>query len=285
MKLDNNGFKLLSELEGLRLKAYKCASGVWTIGYGNTYYEDGSRVKEGDVITKCHAVELFNSTSKYFENAVNENVTSKINQNQFNALFCFCYNVGISAFKKSTLLKRVNKNPNDLKLIENAFLMWKGKNNVLFSRQKKQIKHYFSIFILLLALSSCDIYKKAEKIKTDTDFWEKIETKEYRKGDTVHYIVPNLKYKDTTIYTYNRQGTTLRTIYNTQGNISQIDCFTSAIEKLKNENRKLLQDVVSKNSEKKEILNTKFFLYLFLSLFAIVFIAIILIFIYIRVKA
>lgn len=144
-KIDTAGVTLLAELEGLRLKPYKCTAGVPTIGLGNTYYADGKKVTIKDkAITKAQAFELFYLIAPTYEKAVSESVTSETNQKQFNALFCFCYNVGVSAFKKSTLLRVVNKTPNNKELVINAFMMWKGKNNVLFTRQQKQIKHYFS---------------------------------------------------------------------------------------------------------------------------------------------
>ena len=123
MRLDNKGIELLEQLEGLKLKAYKCSAGVWTIGLGNTFYEDGSKVKEGNVISKERAYLLFNLISKQFEKAIDENVKVDINQNQYNSLFCFIYNIGISGFKNSTLLKILNSNPNDGNIAK-QFLRW-----------------------------------------------------------------------------------------------------------------------------------------------------------------
>ena len=146
MKLDTNGLNFLAELEGLQLKSYKCPAGVWTIGLGNTFYEDGSKVKQGDKISKERAYLLFNLISKQFEKAINENVKVSISQNQFNALFCFCYNIGITAFKNSTLLKYVNINPNDGNIAK-QFLRWNkiaGKESKgLTNRGIKQSSLYF----------------------------------------------------------------------------------------------------------------------------------------------
>ena len=146
MKLDVNGVNLLAELEGLKLKAYKCPADVWTIGLGNTFYEDGSKVKEGNVISKERAYLLFYSISAKFEKTINENVKVKINQNQFNALFCFVYNIGQTAFIKSTLLKYVNANPNDGNIAK-QFLRWNkagGKElQGLTNRRIKESALYF----------------------------------------------------------------------------------------------------------------------------------------------
>jgi len=144
-KISDNGVKVLAELEGLRLKPYLCTSGIPTIGLGNTFYENGQAVKMTDKpITKEEAYHLFFLIAAKFEKTLNAVLPSDLNQNQFDALFCFCYNVGQGAFKKSTLLKRVLSDPNDIGGITQAFLMWKGKDNKLLSRQKKQIKLYFS---------------------------------------------------------------------------------------------------------------------------------------------
>ena len=135
-KLDIEGVKTLEELEGLKLKAYKCSAGVWTIGIGNTFYEDGTKVKEGDSITKIQAYFLFNLISKKFIDAINDNVKVKINQNQFNSLFCWVYNVGIYAFKNSTLLRILNVNPNDGNIAK-QFLRW----NKIAGKESKGLKN------------------------------------------------------------------------------------------------------------------------------------------------
>ena len=123
MKLDIKGVNLLAQLEGLELKAYKCSANVWTIGLGNTFYEDGSKVKEGDKITKEQAYHLFYLIATKFEKAINLNVKKEISQNQFNSLFCFVYNIGITAFRNSTLLRLVNINPKDANIAK-QFLRW-----------------------------------------------------------------------------------------------------------------------------------------------------------------
>lgn len=147
MKLDRKGFKLLEELEGLELKSYKCSADVWTIGLGNTFYEDGSKVQEGQSISKERAYLLFNLISKKFEKAINENVKVSIRQNQFNALFCFVYNIGINGFKNSTLLSILNINPNDGNIAK-QFLRWNkinGKESKgLTNRRIKESSLYFT---------------------------------------------------------------------------------------------------------------------------------------------
>ena len=108
MKLDKQGKEHLITEEGLKLKAYKDTVGVWTIGVGNTYYEDGSKVKQGDVITKERALTLMDTVVKSFEDNINKVVKVPLSQNEFNALVSFSYNIGKAGFNGSTLLKLLN---------------------------------------------------------------------------------------------------------------------------------------------------------------------------------
>lgn len=127
------------------------------------------------------------------------------------------------------------------------------------------------IFILLMVclaiafamlLTSCDIQKEAAKTKTDTSFQEQIESQTFRKGDTVHYEIPKVIYKDTTIYRTNRQGTTIKTVYDQGGNIASIDCFASAIAEIRKENREFQQSLKEKESVKTEDFDSSFLLYI-----------------------
>ena len=148
MILDNKGYLLITKFEGLKLKPYLCSAKIPTIGYGNTYYPDGKRVTLLDKdITKQEAFDMFKEVANRFAKRVDTLVTSNLNQNQFNALVSFAYNVGTGNFSSSTLLKKVNKNPNDL-TIKNEFLKWNkagGKVlNGLTNRRNEEADLYFS---------------------------------------------------------------------------------------------------------------------------------------------
>lgn len=91
----------IKKFEGLRLKAYVCAAGVCTIGYGHT-----TGVKPGDVITEPQADAFFESDIRAVENQVNA-LPLHLGQYQFDAVVSFCFNVGIGKFKKSTLYKKI----------------------------------------------------------------------------------------------------------------------------------------------------------------------------------
>lgn len=141
-ELDQAGLDFLANEEGCILHPYPDSVGVWTIGIGCTYYEDGTRVRPTDVpITKERAYQLFKNVLKHYEMTVWSSTRDDINQNQFNALVCLCYNIGVNGFKGSTVVKRVNSNPADPKIAD-AFLMW-NKPKVLIQRRKREVKLYF----------------------------------------------------------------------------------------------------------------------------------------------
>lgn len=147
MKLDNKGYLFICEFEGLKLKPYLCSAKISTIGYGNTYYPDGKRVTLLDKeITKQYAFEIFKDIADKFAKRVNEMVKQPLTQNQFNSLVSFAYNVGTGNFSTSTLLKKVNVNPNDL-TIRAEFMKWNKANKVvingLTTRRKKESDLYF----------------------------------------------------------------------------------------------------------------------------------------------
>lgn len=146
MKLDSNGYKLIQGFEGLELNAYKDSAGIPTIGYGNITYIDGSRVKMGDKITQEKADEIFKYYADKFANQVDAVVTATVNQNQFNAMVSLAYNIGIGAFSKSTLLKKVNSNSCDTS-IKTEFMKWVNaggkKIQGLVNRREKEAQVYF----------------------------------------------------------------------------------------------------------------------------------------------
>lgn len=104
MKTSPAGLNIIKNFEGLRLKAYLCPAGVPTIGYGHT---KGVSLQDPD-ITKERANELLAEDVAQFEAGVNDLVKVPLNQNQFDALVSFAFNLGVGALKQSTLLKKLN---------------------------------------------------------------------------------------------------------------------------------------------------------------------------------
>jgi lysozyme len=146
-KIGINGLKLIKKFEGCKLNAYKCPAGFWTIGWGSTYYRDGSKVKDGDVITQGEADALLLTTLEKYEKAVDSFTRDDINQNQFDALVSFAYNCGDYALKNSTLLKKVNANPNDPTIVNEYHKWTRGGGKVLpglVRRRKEEAELYFT---------------------------------------------------------------------------------------------------------------------------------------------
>jgi lysozyme len=102
-KLTREGIEKIKQFEGLKLTAYQCSAGVWTIGYGHT-----STAKKGMKITEEEAESLLYADLEVFESAVDRLVQVKLTEWQFSALVSFAFNVGVRAFEKSTLLKKLN---------------------------------------------------------------------------------------------------------------------------------------------------------------------------------
>jgi lysozyme len=118
------GISLIKRFEGFKAKPYICSGGAKTIGYGATYYPNGLRVTMSDKpITEAQASTMLMNMLGTYEKSVDSFCRDDINQNQFDALVSFAYNVGVNALKNSTLLKKVNKNPQDV-TIRNEFLKW-----------------------------------------------------------------------------------------------------------------------------------------------------------------
>lgn len=126
--------------EGLRLEAYLCPAGVWTIGYGHT-----KGVKKGDFITLEEAEMLLREDVKDAENAVNKYVKVGINQNQFDALVSFVFNLGSGNFKTSTLLRKLNTG--DYLGAANEFKRWNKAGGKVLNGLVKRREDEANLFI------------------------------------------------------------------------------------------------------------------------------------------
>jgi lysozyme len=111
------GINFIKRWEGFRSNAYLCPANVLTIGYGHT-----KSVVPNQVISEREAELLLTSDLVRFERAVNNLVTVPLNQKQFDALVSFAFNCGVSAFQRSTLLRRLNEG--DYKAASKEFHKW-----------------------------------------------------------------------------------------------------------------------------------------------------------------
>lgn len=142
--MDQAGLDFLIKEEGLRTRPYLDSVGIPTIGIGMTYYpRTGKRVTMHDLeITREEALSMFRQILTPYETAVWSVTRDDINQNQFNALCSLCYNIGVHGFKNSTVVRRVNSDPSNVRIGE-AFMMWK-KPAVLLKRRQREVKLYFT---------------------------------------------------------------------------------------------------------------------------------------------
>lgn len=123
MQTSESGIKFIRDHEGCVLTAYQDGGGVWTIGVGHT-----RGVKAGQAITKAQADAFLADDIAPVETCINQSVEVALNQNQFDALASFIFNVGETAFKKSTLLKKLNAG--DYRGAADQFTRWVYDNNV-----------------------------------------------------------------------------------------------------------------------------------------------------------
>lgn len=134
------GIDLIKEFEGFMTDAYYCPAGVLTIGYGHT-----KGVTEGMKITHEEGEAYLKDDLRRFETFLNK-IDVVLNQNQFDALISFIYNLGEGNFNSSTLKRKILNDPEDKSIYE-EFMRWNkigGKvSKGLLRRREKEAKLYF----------------------------------------------------------------------------------------------------------------------------------------------
>lgn len=134
---------LIKQFEGCKLTAYKCPAGKWTIGWGSTFYMDGTPVREGDKITQADADIMLQKIVDDFRLQVVRIVPGTLPAGAVDALTSFSYNCGTAALQRSTLLKRIKENPLNLKDIEAEFAKWnKGGGKILAGLVRRRAMEY-----------------------------------------------------------------------------------------------------------------------------------------------
>lgn len=140
MKISDKGLRFIRREEGERLTAYADIVGVWTIGVGHTGVVDGKPVTKGMTITTDKSQELLINDLAKFENAINQLVKVPLKQYEFDALVSLVFNIGVGAFSRSTLLRKLNAN--DFKGASEQFLVWKNAGGRpvqgLLNRRKRE---------------------------------------------------------------------------------------------------------------------------------------------------
>lgn len=140
MRVSDICFEKIQEFEGLRLTAYKCPAGVWTIGFGHT-----KGVKMGQTINKAQAETLLRGDLLPCEEYV-RGLNLELTQGQFDALVDFCFNLGTAALQRSTLLQKIRTKA-DEQTIRGEFAKWVNAGGVrlqgLVKRRAWEADRYF----------------------------------------------------------------------------------------------------------------------------------------------
>ena len=165
MKISEKGLSMIERFEGCLLKASNKLDGVWTIGYGQTGSYYGKRVRRGMTTTKALAhAWLRDHSIKTYEDAVTQAVKMPLNQNQFDALVSFTYNVGVGALKQSTALRKLNAG--DYAGAADALTMWtkcKGKGLAGLVRRRKEERALFLTPVTQAKTTNTGLLRKGDR--------------------------------------------------------------------------------------------------------------------------
>lgn len=134
MAIAESTLDYITEEEGFRNRAYKDSKGLPTIGVGHLIKANEQHLVNA-TLTDDEVKELLRSDLKWCSEAVETSVKVPLTQKQFDALYSLCFNIGETAFKKSTVVKRINQN--DLRGAADAILMW-NKPAVLEKRRRRE---------------------------------------------------------------------------------------------------------------------------------------------------
>lgn len=166
------GKALIRKYEGCSLVAYKCPSGKPTIGWGSTFYADGTPVQMGDKIDQATANQLFDIMIAKFEQQIRlilgDTLCATLPKEAIDTLISFSYNCGVNALAKSTLLKRIKENKTNLEEIENQWMRWNKSNgkvlNGLTKRRAEEFKMYKEAVLSQYTKVECYEIGKGNKI-------------------------------------------------------------------------------------------------------------------------
>lgn len=139
MQVSDNGIVFLKNEEGEKLTGYPDSRGIPTIGVGHTGKVNGVPVSVGMKITSEQSSELLKDDLSWVEDTIANYVKSPLNQNQYDALCSFIFNIGAPAFESSTMLKLLNKS--DYVGVSGEFPKWKRAGNdpdILLPRRMRE---------------------------------------------------------------------------------------------------------------------------------------------------
>jgi lysozyme len=134
MAITRSTMNLIAHFEGKENKAYQDSKGLWTIGVGHLIKPDEEYLMNA-VLTDQQVEDLFKRDLKWCDEAVNDSVRAPLSQNQYDALYSLCFNIGADHFKQSEVVHHINKL--DYMAAANAFLNWSNPP-VLKKRRERE---------------------------------------------------------------------------------------------------------------------------------------------------
>lgn len=181
MNISQAGINLIKSFEGLRTKAYKAVptEKYYTIGYGHY----GADVRSNQVISEKQAEEMLRDDVQAFVNGVNASLKVKVNQNQFDALVSFAYNVGLGAFRSSSLLEYLNDGK--FTLAANEFPRWNKSGGKVYDGLVKRRAQEKELFLTPVTQN---VSRETSKSKSNTKT-----TYTVKKGDVLSEIAKKNK--------------------------------------------------------------------------------------------
>lgn len=155
MKISEQGLQKIMLYEGIKYRAYLDVAHLWTIGVGHLLTQSeltSGKIRIGDTykkydggLTQTDCMMLLDQDCDYAENAVNKFVTANLNQDQFDSLVSFVFNVGVGAFSKSSFLKALNSGASKEEL-EQRFMRWVYAGGRVIEGLKNRRKKEFEAF-------------------------------------------------------------------------------------------------------------------------------------------
>lgn len=150
MNLSQKGLAELEHFEGCILHSYRDSVGIWTEGIGSTEHKDHTPVHQGEVLTQAQADDLVKWDLVSREAYMNNVIKAKLTQDQYDALVCLCYNIGVHGFGSSSVLKSINADPS-IKNQANIIHNWKKWDEAgghveaaLLERRERELVIYYS---------------------------------------------------------------------------------------------------------------------------------------------
>lgn len=165
MEISNNALNLIAKWEGFRSDAYIGSDNVWTIGYGTTKWPNGKAVEKGQTITKENAWDLLRKQAQEHANTIEYYVKVPLNQNQYDALASFQYNLGRYILRNSALLVYLNNK--QWEQVGKEMLLYCNANGKKLQGLVNRRLDEIALFLKPVAV--IDVSKKIEYIEIDKE--------------------------------------------------------------------------------------------------------------------